>query len=72
VTPYTPKSKSLGDLAMQEAGYHRRHVKGQNLVGEMIPKASYLKEKGQFLLLLHLTHLISLLLMCIDLQVPYN
>jgi len=35
---YMPKSKSLGALAMQEAGYHRNRVNGQQLVGEMIPK----------------------------------
>mmetsp|Transcript_11555 Transcript_11555/g.25337 ORF Transcript_11555/g.25337 Transcript_11555/m.25337 type:complete len:715 (+) Transcript_11555:140-2284(+) len=36
-TLYNPKSKSLGELAMQEAGYHRSRVNGQQLVGEMIP-----------------------------------
>jgi len=35
---YNPKSKSLGELAMQEAGYHRKRVNGQQLIGEMIPK----------------------------------
>ena len=39
-TLYNPKSKSLGELAMQEAGYHRNRVNGQQLVGRMIPTVS--------------------------------
>jgi len=35
---YYPKAKSLGELAMQEAGYRRTRVNGQQLVGEMIPQ----------------------------------
>ena len=35
---YNPKSYTLGELAMQEAGYHRTRVDGQQLVGDMIPK----------------------------------
>jgi hypothetical protein len=35
---YNPNVKSLGAIAMQEAGYHRVRVDGQQLVGEMIPK----------------------------------
>jgi len=34
---YNPEVQSLGALAMQEAGYHRVRVEGQQLVGEMIP-----------------------------------
>ncbi|KAL7431683.1 hypothetical protein ACHAXH_003556 [Discostella pseudostelligera] len=37
-TPYYPGSKSLGELAMQEAGYHRVRITGQQLVGDMIPQ----------------------------------
>ena len=37
---YNPKSKSLGELAMQEAGYRRTRVDGQQLVGEIIPEVS--------------------------------
>jgi hypothetical protein len=40
-TLYDPKSMSLGEVAMQEAGYHRIRVDGQNLVGEMIPKVCH-------------------------------
>ena len=39
-TLYNPESKSLGEVAMQEAGYRRTRVEGQHLVGEMIPKVS--------------------------------
>lgn len=39
-TLYNPKSKTLGELAMQEAGYRRTRVEGQQLVGEMIPTVS--------------------------------
>lgn len=35
---YKPEKKSLGSIAMQEAGYHTVRVDGQHLVGEMIPK----------------------------------
>lgn len=38
VTSYTPKLKSLGEVAMQEAGYRRDRIDGQQLVGEMIPQ----------------------------------
>jgi hypothetical protein len=41
-TLYDPKSMSLGEVAMQEAGYHRTRVDGQNLVGEMIPKVCHM------------------------------
>lgn len=34
---FNPKSQSLGELAMQEAGYRRHRVDGQQLDGEMIP-----------------------------------
>lgn len=44
VTSYTPKLKSLGEVAMQEAGYRRDRIDGQQLVGEMIPQASFLKK----------------------------
>ena len=37
-TIFKPKERSLGELAMQEAGYHRTRVDGQHLVGDMIPK----------------------------------
>ena len=37
-TQYDPKSMSLAELAMQEAGYHRTRVDGQTLIGDMIPK----------------------------------
>ena len=40
-TMFNPKAKSLGELAMQEAGYRRTRVDGQQLVGEMIPKVSW-------------------------------
>jgi hypothetical protein len=36
-TPYNPERSTLGSLAMREAGYHRHRVKGQHLVGDMIP-----------------------------------
>ncbi len=39
-TRYSPEAKSLGEVAMQEAGYRRTRVEGQHLVGEMIPKVS--------------------------------
>ncbi|KAL7446886.1 hypothetical protein ACHAXM_011668 [Skeletonema potamos] len=35
---YNSQAKSLGALAMQEAGHHLVRVDGQQLVGEMIPK----------------------------------
>jgi len=35
---YNPEAKTLGALAMQEAGYHQVRVDGQQLVGDMIPK----------------------------------
>jgi hypothetical protein len=38
--PYTAQPVPLSELAMQEAGYHRTRLPGQNLVGDMIPKAS--------------------------------
>ncbi len=42
-TPYREKNFSLGGLAMQEAGYHKKRVPGQTLVGDMIP---YVKEEN--------------------------
>jgi hypothetical protein len=39
-TPYDPGSKSVGELAMQEAGYHRVRITGQQLVGDMIPQVT--------------------------------
>jgi hypothetical protein len=40
-TPYKPKPfATLAELAMQEAGYHRTRLPGQNLVGDMIPIVS--------------------------------
>ena len=39
-TPYNPEAKSLGELAMDEAGYGRTRIEGQQLVGEMIPTVS--------------------------------
>lgn len=36
--PYLPGSIPLSELAMQEAGYHRARMRGQHLVGNMIPK----------------------------------
>ena len=36
------ESKTLGEVAMQEAGYRRTRVDGQQLVGEMIPTVSML------------------------------
>lgn len=35
--PYQTKALGLSELAMQEAGYHRKRVPGQHLVGHMIP-----------------------------------
>ena len=35
---YNPEAKSLGALAMQEAGHHQVRVDGQQLIGEIIPK----------------------------------
>lgn len=37
-TVFKPKEQTLGELAMQEAGYRRTRVDGQQLVGDMIPK----------------------------------
>lgn len=39
-SPYDPGSKSLGEVAMQEAGYHRIRITGQQLVGDMIPQVT--------------------------------
>ena len=39
-TPYEQKSLTLAELAMQEAGYNRTRLPGQNLVGHMIPTVS--------------------------------
>jgi hypothetical protein len=36
-TPFREKNFSLAELAMQEAGYNKRRVPGQTLVGDMIP-----------------------------------
>ncbi|EJK45473.1 hypothetical protein THAOC_35911 [Thalassiosira oceanica] len=36
-TPYNPEAKSLGEQAMDEAGYGKTRIEGQQLVGEMIP-----------------------------------
>merc|ERR1719291_1188195 len=35
--PHEPEPKTLGEVAMYEAGYHRTRLEGQQLVGEMIP-----------------------------------
>jgi len=40
--PYEERNFSLGELAMQEAGYNKKRVPGQTLVGDMIP---YVKEE---------------------------
>jgi len=37
-TPYQAKELTLAELAMEEAGYKRTRVPGQNLVGKMIPQ----------------------------------
>lgn len=37
--PYRPELLPLSEVAMQEAGYNRKRVPGQHLVGDMIPKA---------------------------------
>ena len=63
-TPYDPESKSLGELAMQEAGYHRVRVDGQQLVGDMIPKVREL--------FVHLTVSIYLLLAIQSYRRPSN
>lgn len=39
--PYSAPQVPLSELAMQEAGYHRTRLPGQQLVGDMIPKASF-------------------------------
>lgn len=39
-TPYNPEAKSLGEQAMDEAGYGKTRIEGQQLVGEMIPTVS--------------------------------
>jgi hypothetical protein len=39
-TPYQHKALSLAELAMQEAGYNRTRLTGQNLAGDMIPTVS--------------------------------
>ena len=36
-TPYKAKNLSLAEVAMQDAGYNRTRLPGQNLVGDMIP-----------------------------------
>lgn len=41
--PYKERNFSLGGLAMQEAGYHKKRVPGQTLVGDMIP---YVKQEN--------------------------
>lgn len=35
---YNPQAQSLGEVAMNEAGYRRTRVDGQQLVGEMVPQ----------------------------------
>jgi hypothetical protein len=42
--PYSPARSTLGSLAMKEAGYHRKRVKGQQLVGDLIPKVTSIPE----------------------------
>lgn len=37
--PYKEKALTLAELAMQEAGYNRTRLPGQNLAGDMIPTA---------------------------------
>ena len=41
--PHKTKALTLAELAMQEAGYNRTRLPGQNLVGDMIPLVSLLK-----------------------------
>jgi len=36
-TPYREKEFSLGELAIQEAGYKKKRIPGQTLTGDMIP-----------------------------------
>eukprot|EP00980_Cylindrotheca_fusiformis_P020990 scaffold7987_cov200-Cylindrotheca_fusiformis.AAC.19 len=36
--PYQSKELSLAEIAMEEAGYNRTRIPGQNLIGDMIPK----------------------------------
>ena len=37
-TPYKPELLPLSEIAMQEAGYNRKRIPGQHLVGDMIPR----------------------------------
>jgi hypothetical protein len=39
-SPYEHKALTLAELAMQEAGYNRTRLPGQNLAGDMIPTVS--------------------------------
>ena len=41
-TAYKQRALSLAELAMQEAGYNRTRLQGQNLIGDMIPTVSLL------------------------------
>lgn len=51
--PYSPKFSSLGTLAMQEAGYHRHRVNGQQLIGDMIPTVMSLFSSYFFRIFIH-------------------
>jgi hypothetical protein len=54
--PYNPGWQSLGELAMEEAGYHRNRVNGQQLVGDMIPQVGQCVVYVLLLVGLYLTH----------------
>jgi hypothetical protein len=41
--PHKTKAFTLAELAMQEAGYNRTRLPGQNLIGDMIPSVSLLQ-----------------------------
>lgn len=42
-TPYREKNFSLAELSFQEAGYNRKRIPGQTLIGDMIP---YVQEES--------------------------
>lgn len=35
--PYQPQRMTMAEVAMRDAGYHRKRIQGQHLVGDMIP-----------------------------------
>ena len=41
-TVYVQKPISIGELAMEQAGYRRNRVHGQHLIGEMVPKVCHI------------------------------